>query len=326
MKPLFLAFAVVLLANAADERSVREFLSRPKKAAPIVRPLEGCPTVALIPGAASAGILETSDCSLRTFFASARIGLRADLYEIRTEGDRVLTVEMTANGFEPDLYILDQEGYELSYDGTSATDGLAKAALHVEAGTYYVLATSLSGLGDYSVQLKSEAPRTCVAPTLELSQDVTGAFDAADCRLIDLAVGETSLTPVDGYLIRVSDKKVLSLAYSSSSNPALLLLIDSNLELVTATDEDGLSVQAVSSVSPGEYALFIAAMDESSGAYTISRPWRTRGRVRTGHSTPAPWRMEVWRRRTAGTWISSFPGMIRRQLTFGLLTSRRDRL
>jgi hypothetical protein len=270
MRPILLAFAAAMLANAADERSVREFLNRNHKAVrAVIKPADGCPISPLVSGAAIDGVLNTSDCSLRMFFPEARIGLRADAYEISVDDNRVLIVEMKGSGFEPDLYILDEQGYELSFDETSASDSIARAAVHVEAGTYYVVATSLSGLGSYTIQLSSQAPRMCVVAPITLGEDTTGAFDSSDCRLVDMAVGETNLTAVDGYLVQVSDKKVLKLSYSSPGASAFLALVSGDMDLVTASEEDGLAVESLASVSPGAYALFVVAMDDSGGPYTI---------------------------------------------------------
>jgi hypothetical protein len=259
--------AVAALAAAADERALRKFVYSATPTLP--RFVEGCSENEITSGSVIENSLTLTDCSLRLFNPSARVGLRADAYRLAVDRNLVVQVKAQSEEFEPDILVLGSDGSLVASDNTNEIDRQAVAFVHLPPGTYTLLATSLNGMGAYKLSVQADPPRSCAGRDATIGEETSGSFTSSDCRLVDLAPYETETIGLDFYSVTVSERQVLTLSYSSAAVAGLLALFDETGRVIVSSDGVGLEANAMASVAPGKYLVYVASADGSIGDYKL---------------------------------------------------------
>lgn len=247
MKVVFLLIAGAMLAVAA----------------------EGCPQTEIKPGFVVQGSLDSTDCSLVLFNPSAQADLTVDVYRLVLDSDLIIQAKATSTEFEPDLLILDGDGSPIASDLSGLIDNQSVVTIHLHAGAYTLLATSMNGVGKYELSVHGEPPRSCLVQDAAPAEQISGSFDESDCRLIDVASLDTSPTALDLYRVTIDERKVISIRYASETVPAMLSLRDEAGQTVATSEEIGVTVGVLASLAPGSYIVYASSADGSLGDYKL---------------------------------------------------------
>ncbi|HYD47732.1 MAG TPA: hypothetical protein VEB21_05260 [Terriglobales bacterium] len=198
-------------------------------------------------GQTVSGQLEPTDPQLQD-------GTRFDSYELVLAERSVVTVVMTAAGFEPD--VIARDGEEEAASGTpplrfTLTSGsysiLAKNAVVIPAGTY-----------GYDLSVLCEPPITY---RLECGRTIAAALERED------PVGEND-APVDSYRLRIFHQGTISLQLTAEGFAPQLILLDPEGDTVRAGPPP-LEV----ALTPAEYRLRVSSslpLSAESHDYTLS--------------------------------------------------------
>lgn len=228
---------------------------------------DGCPLASLAIGDVMEGVLVSSDCSLRDFVEFGKVTSRADGFKLDVKEELIVSIDITASEFEPDVYVLGAFGQVLAYDITPAADRHATAYIHLIPGVYTVVASSTSiATGTYTIAVKGEIPRRCVVRQISTGQEVEGSFDQNDCRAIDLYPGMTDLRPLDILEFRVGERKVVNAVYDSAI-AGIIAIGSDDVGLLSVSGDDAV---AMASVNPGVYQVVVTPVELRSGGYKLT--------------------------------------------------------
>ena len=181
------------------------------------------------------GALESGDCD--THRAGYDAAQYADVYRFTLTAETVVNVTQEADGFNPFLRLLDDDG-DLVAEGSSYRSYYWRSTAYIrqtlQPGSYQLVATSrLSGTtGDYDLML-STAGGACPEQyilDIELPSSYSGALESGDCDTH--RAGYDAAQYADVYRFRLSVPTAMNVAVESDEFNPYLRLLDGAGELV----------------------------------------------------------------------------------------------
>lgn len=271
--------------------------------------IDSCPAAALeLPGSV-AGSLTPSDCALTDLLPRFLVPAAArqnpgDVYRLEVQRRSVVRLEMRSSEFDARMYLVTPgTGALIAQDDNSLSDRNAGMSVHLNPGTYLLVASSMSApAGEYSITSAAEDPRLCTERQLGLNVELEGTLGDPDCRFLDLRPGSSDRTFLDPFVVRVSTRGVLTVTMKSPDSDAYLLFGD-DVKMISADNDSGGGTDArvTASVDPGTYIVLATTVEPSPASYRISArldPQRTcpvetlsRGEVRQGDLSDTDCRM-----------------------------------
>ena len=183
--------ALPVIVSAAPGSPILRHLKRtlPVDAVAGRSAIDSCPAADLaLPGSA-AGSIARSDCALADLLARSWIPVAArqntaDVYRLEVRRSSVVRLEMTSAQFDARLYLVGAgSGTLIAQDDNSLGDRNAGLSVHLDAGSYLLIAASMSTPeGEYQVTTALENPRRCAQTTLTLDGQAEGSLGDPDCR------------------------------------------------------------------------------------------------------------------------------------------------
>jgi len=203
-------------------------------------------------------------------------------YAIQVSEPGLAQILLTASGFNPSLYLLDESGSVVTSDSWSAGKGQAMLVRQLRPGNYTVLAlSSVTSAADYTVQYTFQpgTPVTCPAVSLNSGDVRTGNLAAvSSCRTREGIADVYQVTsPADG---------TLEMAVGSNDFTPVLALRDARESRIVADEYANGSIAA--DLPAGSYSI-VASTADGPGGYTVAY----RFTPRTLPACPAPTKLDA---------------------------------
>ena len=216
------------------------------------------------PGAIS-GSLGPADC--RDDRANAA-GRPADFYRLVVASDQLLTIDVSASGFTPDIRLISPTTTVVDV----ATGAAGRIQRAVAAGTYTIAVGTTSGSGGtYSVTLASSPITSCLltnSTTTTVPATITGTLAVTDCRLSTSGLPAARL-----YRFTLSSAQTVTAVLTSTAFPPRLTISDATGRSI-ADGRDSLAANQQRASSPLAAGVYYAIVSGTTanplGAFTLA--------------------------------------------------------
>ena len=216
------------------------------------------------PGAIS-GSLGPADC--RDDRASAA-GRPADFYRVVVGSDQLLTIDVSASGFTPDIRLISPTATVVDL----ATGAAGRIQRAVSAGTYTIAVGTSSGSGGtYSVTLASAAISRCQlsnSTTTAVPATIAGTLTVTDCRL-----SENTLPAAKLYKFTLTSAQNVTAVLASTAFQPHLSIDDANMRSIADGRDSVASNQsrATTPLAAGDYYVIASGTSANPlGAFTLT--------------------------------------------------------
>lgn len=235
----------------------------------VFSPAVNCETRDLRAGDSASGQLTQADCRVLDVLSNSDTDNRMDLYRVQLETDGVLTMEVNSGNFPPAVAIFDSANAVLGSAGSQRANTAARLVMSLKAGTYRIAA--LHGqlvAGSYTLRTTSEPLRTCTADSLIAG----GTLTSADCRVLDLVVPSSDVTPAKLYSLNLAKRTQVTAEMTAGQIDAYLIVLDKSNRTLAEDDNSagGTNARLSLLLNPGDYTVLANMNGTQGGAYNLS--------------------------------------------------------
>ena len=213
--------------------------------------------------ASATGELDGSDCRFRDLIKDSKNANYVDAFRISVTERAVVTVRVNSAEFNTVVHVCDALLRCLAQNDS-------RLAISLQPGVYFVLATSKTfATGAYSIETRTEAPRTCTVVDLPFDQTANGSFTAGGCRWLDISSPSYDESYVQQYRVRLLRPGVATLEMASPSLATVLGVYDRRGSRIASVKGKNKASRIQVSLDAGTYTVMAGSGDLDAGSYTL---------------------------------------------------------
>jgi len=206
--------------------------------------LRECARTPIDVGAEVIAKLETGGCRWLDEFVPSSETTPVNLYGFSVDARTVVQIDQTSPVVDTylGLMIAQSQAGLASNDNASTTTKDSRILIHLIPGNYVVVATANDEtvLGDFTLKLAGEKPRSCDQPTLISGASADGKVPAEGCRLLDYIALSTLTDLVTPFRFDAADPTMLALKAQGATASTLRAVTAQGVEVVRqASDRNG---------------------------------------------------------------------------------------
>ena len=195
-------------------------------------------------------------------------------YSLMVDDPKRVQIDLQSTAFDSYIEVLDANGKDLDADvSNGSNDKYAELATSLNPGKYTVLASTANyGSGAYTIRASSTDLRPC--PGTDAGTQISGSLGHDnDCRVMDVLIPSSDITPVGRYNVTLSQESALRLQASATGGllPALNVY-DGKMQFVNGAKSNQSSEYALLNtlLLPGDYTVLVSLTGGNAGGYTLN--------------------------------------------------------
>ncbi len=201
-----------------------------------------CNTTPIDIGVETPGKLETGGCRWLDIFYPSNDPTPARLYRFNVDSHTIAQIDETSAVIDSFLVLLSPSSVLASNDDVNSSTANSRILIHLVPGTYIAVASAYdeTTLGEFTLKVSTEAPRSCDAPNLTSGAASSGQVPSEGCRVLDY-IGLSTLTDlVAPFRFEATDTTMLALKAEGATASTLRVVTGEAVEVVRqAADRNG---------------------------------------------------------------------------------------
>lgn len=236
-------------------------------------PARTCTPESLMPPGSVRSALTASDCRFLDYVPFSENFSFARPYTVELTEKSLVVFGQLSTQFDSYLSLLREDKSLIAEDDDSLGNGNSRIAVLLRPGRYTVLANSYEegAIGAFELRVETSAPRECAVSELPMTETVSSALTADDCRLRDLIVEEPAGNVARAFRVTVEDAGRLSAEVSSTAFDASLVLLNAEGKVLPfeLTQVRAGVIRGTGQVTPGDYTVLAYSFSGTLGAFTL---------------------------------------------------------
>jgi hypothetical protein len=206
--------------------------------------LRECARTPIDVGAEVTAKLESGGCRWLDEFVPSSDTTPVNLYGFTVDARTVVQIDQTSPAVDSYLALMTAQTRAglASNDDASNTSSDSRILIHLIPGNYVVIATAYdeTTLGDFTLKLTGDKPRTCGQPILTSGASADGRVPAEGCRVLDYVALSTLTDLVAPFRFDAAEATMLALKAEGATASTLRAVTEQGLEVVRqASDRNG---------------------------------------------------------------------------------------